>query len=39
VLIVGRKVGNKLVVEGEDFHGHQDHPPEPPRNGLEKDVE
>jgi hypothetical protein len=26
ILIVGRKVGNKLVVEGEEFHGHQDHP-------------
>jgi mRNA-degrading endonuclease RelE of RelBE toxin-antitoxin system len=26
VLIVGRKVGNKLIVEGVEFHGHQDHP-------------
>jgi hypothetical protein len=26
VLIVGRKVGNKLIVEGEEFHGHQDNP-------------
>src|SRR6266576_1399235 len=25
VLIVGRKVGDKLIVEGEEFHGHQDH--------------
>ena len=25
VLIVGRKVGNKLIVEGEELHGHQDH--------------
>lgn len=22
ILIVGRKVGNKLIVEGEEFHGH-----------------
>ena len=29
VLIVGRKVGNKLIVEGEEFYGHQDHPVEP----------
>lgn len=29
ILIVGRKVGNKLIVEGEEFHGHQDHPVEP----------
>ena len=33
LLIVGRKVGNKLVVAGEEFHGHQDNPPEPPRSG------
>ncbi len=39
VLIVGRKVGNKLIVEGEEFHGHQDHPVEPPGNGSEKDSE
>ena len=26
ILIVGRKVGNKLIVEGEEFHGHQDIP-------------
>lgn len=29
ILIVGRKVGNRLVVEGEEFHGHQDNPAEP----------
>lgn len=28
LLIVGQKAGNKLIVEGEAFHGHQDHPPE-----------
>jgi mRNA-degrading endonuclease RelE of RelBE toxin-antitoxin system len=39
ILIVGRKVGNKLIVEGEEFHGHQDHPVEPPGNGSEKDSE
>ncbi len=39
ILIVGRKVGNKLIVEGEEFHGHQDHPVEPPGNGTEKDAE
>jgi mRNA-degrading endonuclease RelE of RelBE toxin-antitoxin system len=32
ILIVGRKVGNKLIVEGEEFHGHQDHPVKPPGN-------
>ena len=39
ILIVGRKVGNKLIVEGEEFHGHQDHPVEPPGNGPAKDPE
>jgi len=39
ILIVGRKLGNKLIVEGEEFHGHQDDPVEPPGNGPEKDAE
>src|SRR5262245_33000833 len=38
ILLVGRKVGNKLIVEGEEFHGHQDHPPEPSGNGPEEDT-
>jgi hypothetical protein len=38
-LIVGRKVGNKLIVEGEEFHGHQNHSAEPPGNGSQKDAE
>ncbi len=38
LLIVGRKVGNKLIVEGEEFHGHQDHPSKPPGNGPEEDA-
>lgn len=37
ILIVGRKAGNKLIVEGEEFHGHQDHPAESPGNGPPKD--
>jgi hypothetical protein len=28
-----------LIVEGEEFHGHQDHPAEPPGNGSQKDPE
>jgi hypothetical protein len=39
ILIVGRKVGNKLIVEGEEFHGHQDDSVEPPRNGPQEDLE
>jgi len=39
ILIVGRKVGNKLIVEGEEFHGHQDNPIEPPGNGPQRDPE
>ncbi len=39
VLIVGRKVGNTLIVEGEEYHGHQDHPPQPPGDGSAADAE
>jgi mRNA-degrading endonuclease RelE of RelBE toxin-antitoxin system len=39
ILVVGQKVGNKLIVEGEEFHGHQDHSVEPPGNGSGKDPE
>ena len=28
LLIVGRKVGNKLIVGGEEYHGHQGDPTE-----------
>lgn len=38
ILIVGRKVGNQLKVEGEEFHGHQDDPAEPPGDGSEEDA-
>lgn len=39
ILVVGRKVGNKLIVESEEFHGHQNDPAEPLGNGFEKDTE
>lgn len=39
VLLVGRKVGNKLIVEGEEFYGHQDRSIEPPGSGPAKDAE
>lgn len=38
LLIIGRKVGNTLVVGGEVFHGHQDDPPESPGSGPEGDA-
>jgi mRNA-degrading endonuclease RelE of RelBE toxin-antitoxin system len=38
VLIVGRKDGNKLVVEGEEYHGHQNDPTEPPGDGASEDT-
>ena len=28
LLLVGIKDGNKLIVEGEEFHGHRSDPPE-----------
>jgi hypothetical protein len=39
VLIVGRKVGNKLIMVGEEFHRHQDHPAAPPGNGPQADAD
>jgi mRNA-degrading endonuclease RelE of RelBE toxin-antitoxin system len=39
VLLVGRKVGNKLIVEGEEFHGHEDNPTQPAGNGSGEDSE
>src|SRR5947209_18566522 len=39
LLIVGRKVGNKLIVGGEEFHGHQGHPSEPAGGGPAGDAE
>ncbi|MCS6976924.1 MAG: hypothetical protein NZM31_07960 [Gemmatales bacterium] len=37
LLIVGRKVGNKLIVEGEEFHAHKDDPTQPPGSRSEQD--
>jgi hypothetical protein len=39
LLIVGRKIGNKLIVEGEEFYGHQDHSAEQLAKGSGEDVE
>lgn len=39
VLVIGRKVGNKLVVKGKEFYGHQDNFPEPPRSKSEGDAQ
>ena len=39
LLVVGRKVGNKLIVADEEFHGHQDHPVEPPASGPGRNPE
>jgi mRNA-degrading endonuclease RelE of RelBE toxin-antitoxin system len=33
LLIVGRKVGNKLIVGGREFHGHRGDPPESTSDG------
>ena len=29
LLVFGRKIGDKLIVKGEEFYGHQDNPVEP----------
>jgi len=39
LLIVGHKVGNKLIVEGKEFYGHQDHPAKPSGNGPGENAE
>ncbi|MFL5240536.1 MAG: type II toxin-antitoxin system RelE family toxin [Gemmataceae bacterium] len=39
VLIVGRKVGDKLIVEGEEFHGHKDYPAKPLGSEPEENAE
>jgi mRNA-degrading endonuclease RelE of RelBE toxin-antitoxin system len=39
LLVVGRKDGNRLIVEGEEFDAHQDDPAEPPGNGPAADAE
>ncbi len=39
IVVVGRKVGNILIVEGEEFHGHQDYPAQPPGSGSQKDAQ
>jgi mRNA-degrading endonuclease RelE of RelBE toxin-antitoxin system len=33
LLIVGRKVGNKLMVGGKEFHGHRSDPPDTAGDG------
>jgi mRNA interferase RelE/StbE len=37
LLLVGRKVGNKLLVDGDEFHEHQDDPPESLGGGSASD--
>jgi mRNA-degrading endonuclease RelE of RelBE toxin-antitoxin system len=39
VSVVGRKVGNKLIVAGEEFHGHQDSFSESPGNESKGNTE
>ena len=39
MLIVGRKAGNTLIVEGEEFHGHQDDSIEPPGSEPGEDAQ
>ena len=39
VLVIGRKVGNKLVVKGKEFYGHQDNSAESPRSEPQGDAQ
>ena len=38
LLVVGLKVGNRLIVGGEEFYGHQGDPSEPARGGSGGDA-
>src|SRR5437868_1499670 len=38
LLVVGHKVGNKLIVEGEEYHGHQDNSVKPSGSGTEENA-
>jgi mRNA-degrading endonuclease RelE of RelBE toxin-antitoxin system len=33
LLVIGKKVGNKLIVKGKEFYGHQDDSTQPPGGG------
>lgn len=39
LLVIGRKVGNTLVVSGEEYHEHQADSPESTRGGPTGDVD
>ena len=39
LLIIGRKVGNALIVGNEEFHGHENDPPESTGIGSQGDAE
>jgi mRNA-degrading endonuclease RelE of RelBE toxin-antitoxin system len=39
LILVGRKAGNKLLVKGVEYHGHQDNRLEPPGEGREGDAQ
>ena len=39
LIVIGRKVGNKLIVEGEAYHGHQDNPSESTGDGPGENAE
>ncbi len=38
LLVVGRKVGNKLIVGNEEFYGHEDDPSQSTGSGSEGDA-
>lgn len=39
ILVVGRKVGNKLIVEDKEFHAHEDDSTEPSGGESRPDVD
>jgi mRNA-degrading endonuclease RelE of RelBE toxin-antitoxin system len=39
LLVIGRKTGNKLIVKGQEFHGHQNDSTQPPGSGPSRDAQ
>jgi mRNA-degrading endonuclease RelE of RelBE toxin-antitoxin system len=37
IVVFGQKLGNLLIVEGEEYHEHENDPPEPSGNGTDAD--
>jgi len=37
IVVFGQKLGNLLIVKGEEYHEHENDPPEPSGDGIDAD--